>query len=715
MYGDEMASYKVHNNVQAVHENKVLVIELFEGSKTDPVLPAKLGSFRIEMNRIDNACPSRGWGAVTEITTQTDSSLEWAEVEIEMRVIDVQPSYYIWKSKQVADQITQQVEQIERFNDDQKQSTNSCNLTANIRGINRISLLHAAVHLNDHDLVKRVLRLGANPLLRSTMGSALAYAQQLRDRANEKTLRDRANEKTSVDDDPDAGRREGNLGARQAVLAHHNKVVEMLRSAAQANESQSPPAGPESVVIASPTSCEQKPDDNDENMHGDIADVDDLYGDAGVEAYVLARSSSKDSGIKAASKSDLGIAEQKVADAKILKAASKPDLGIAEQKVADAKILRDIMRDAPPKAGGVPNGSRCHKGHIGGVLKKSYAKQFPNLVSSRAFLKRVIDSGIVKEVKLGMVSTYYFDSPDPTPHHDQPPLQRDVSDGGNASAGQDGDRTRATSGVSNPGVSYKDLYGDASKPNPETLVIQRSEKQIDDAKILWMIMKDAPDTAGGEDGSQCKKSFVQSQLCSRFANLFPNLYSVRDFMHRAIASGIVKEKGAGGNAKIWHFANSDATGNHSRRPSLTSKSYPQQDVRLPELTETDFAILYADKTRCKKGDRPGQCWHAENGGCHFWHTSQLLGPALIDDESKFVGAQLPILDPLALTLVTRHFNGLDYVTATFIDNNKKMIYFAEGGPLSQLNRKQMTFWYPTREAAAEALQRVLFLVNSTTR
>jgi hypothetical protein len=431
MYGDEMTTYKLHNNVQVVHENRALVVELFEGLKTDPVLPVKLGSFRIEMNRIDRECPLRGWGAVTETTAQPDSSLEWAEIEIEMRVIDVQSSYYAWKSKQATDHITQQVEQIERFNEDHQQSSNSCNLTANIRGINRISLLHAAVHLNNLDLLKRVLRLGANPFLRSTMGSALAYAQQLRDRANEKAI------KTSSKDDPDADRREGNLAARQLAarqefLADHNKVVEMLRSAAQANES-------ESAVTASTTSCEQKSDDNGELLHGDIAEHDDLYGDAGGEEYALAGPSSNDSGTGAASTSDLEI---------------------AEQQVADAKILREIMRHAPAKAGGVPNGSRCHKGHIGSQLKTRYHKRFPGIVSSRAFLQRVIDSGIVKEVKSGNISTYYFDSPDPTPHHDQPPLQRDVSGGGNASAGHDGNQPSATSGVSIPGVSYDDLYGD---------------------------------------------------------------------------------------------------------------------------------------------------------------------------------------------------------------------------------------------------------------
>jgi hypothetical protein len=685
MYGDEMTSYKVHNNVQVVHEKRFLVIEIFEGLKTDPVLPAKLGSFRIKMSSIDNDCPIRGWGATTATTTTTtDSSLEFAEIEIEMRVIDDQPSYYIGKSKQASDQIALEVEQIERFNDDQKQSSNSCKLTANIRGINRISLLHAAVHLNNLDLLERVLRLGANPLLRSTMGSALAYAQQLRDRANEKAM------KASSSDDPDAGRREGELAARQEFLAGHSKVVEMLRSAAHANESQSSPIGPESTVTASTTSCEQKSDDNGEDLHGDIAEDADLHDDDGGEASALAGSSSNDS--------DTG-------------AASKAELEIAEQQVADAKILREIMRRAPPGAGGVPNGSRCHKAHIGSQLRTGYLKQFPDRDSSRAFLRRVIDSGIVKEVTSGTISTYYFDSPDPTPHHDQPPLQ-------------------------NPGVSYDDLYGDvmvegnaiarspssdsptpstskprtdttaASKPHPETPA-QRSEQQIDDAKIILIIMKDAQDTAGGEDGYQCNKSFVGNQLGSRFANLFPDRDSVRNFMRRAIASGMVKEKGTGGNV-IWHFANSDATGNHSRRPSLTSKSYPQQEVRLPALSGADFSILYHNVSRCKKGDGPGQCWHKDNGGCHFWHISRLFGTALIDDESKFVGAHLPILDPLAVTVVTRRLNGLDYATATYLDNKKKMIYFAEGGPLSQMN-DQMAFWYPTPEAAVAALQRVVFL------
>jgi hypothetical protein len=847
MYGDEMTSYKVHNNVQVVHEKKVLVIELFEGLKTDPVLPTKLGSFTIAMDGIDRDSPLRDWGAVTETMTQTDktdSSLEWAEIEIEIRVIDVQPFYYTRKLKEAADKIIQQVEQIERFNYDQKQSSNACNLTANIRGINRISLLHAAVHLKDLDLIKRVLRLGANPFLKSTMGSALAYAQRLRDRANEKAM------KTSSNDDPDAGRMEGMLAARQECLADHNKVVEMLRSAGQANTTQSSPKQPESavtgsttsgeqksddatqsspkqpesVLTASTTSGEQKSDDNGEGLHGDIADDDNFYGGFGGEEYALAGSPSNDSGT--------GVA-------------SKPDLEIAEQQVVDAKILREIMRGAPPKAGGVSNGSQCHKCHIGSELKTRYLEQFPDRNSSRAFLQRVIDSGIVKEVISDNISTYYFDSPDPTPDHDQPPLQRDVSDGGHASAGQYEAHTLSISGVSNPGDSYEDLYGDvvvegnaiaisssndwptaatsksntvtltdrgerqledagmlrkiivdappgarglggcrksfiesqlqiqfpdrfpdrefsgnflqrmassgilieegtgatrtcrlhrdgtgegnaivisssidsnktaASKPNPETLA-QRSEQQLDDAQIIWSIMKDAPDTAGGENGSQCKKSLVRIQLGSRFANLFPDRASVRDFMRRVLVSGVVKEKRTEGGV-TWEFANSDATGDHRSCPSLTSKSFPQQEVRLPELSKADFAILYANVSRCRKGDQPGQCWHLANGGCHFWHISQLLGPALIDDESKFVGAQLPMLSPSALHVITRSINGLDYVTATYLDKKKKVIHFAEGGTLSQLNRKQMTFWYLTREAAVGALQRVVFLVNSITR
>ena len=80
------------------------------------------------------------------------------EIEIEVRRLRVDRGYIPRKTKEAAKNLSIQIYNIVRFNEEHI----SYKLTSNIQGGG--SLLHAAIQLEEQDLVKKLIELGANPM-----------------------------------------------------------------------------------------------------------------------------------------------------------------------------------------------------------------------------------------------------------------------------------------------------------------------------------------------------------------------------------------------------------------------------------------------------------------------------------------------------------------------------------------------------------------------
>jgi hypothetical protein len=191
---------------------------VFEGLTTDPVRPLPLALFKIPLNRIDEQCPPNGSSlSISEACTPSDPSLPKGEIRLEVRRCKASA---VEKKDRIKRKLSQLVEWITRFNQDfpSHDEADSRTLTANIQCYGNVSLLHAAIELCDESLVERLVALGANPLGKSKVGTAISRALKLKDRAEEKW----ENKKQSESDQADTL-------AQQQVFDSFRRILEVMR------------------------------------------------------------------------------------------------------------------------------------------------------------------------------------------------------------------------------------------------------------------------------------------------------------------------------------------------------------------------------------------------------------------------------------------------------------------------------------------------------
>ena len=171
----------MHNNKNFLFEKRSLVIDLKKVSST--FSPDRmLGAFNIQLNDIEDKCLSDQ--TPTEFTASLSKSdnheLSSGHVTLNIRKKSADKDYVMNKKQDIINKLKLQMEYIDRFNNDPNTPTGA-RLTANMlcRGGN--SLLHAAVVLmDDADLVRSMLKLGANPgsNFHSGVGTPLTLAQR---------------------------------------------------------------------------------------------------------------------------------------------------------------------------------------------------------------------------------------------------------------------------------------------------------------------------------------------------------------------------------------------------------------------------------------------------------------------------------------------------------------------------------------------------------
>jgi hypothetical protein len=201
-YGDSDVDsplvYKIHNNSNYVLEQRDFVIDIKKGSSPDPVPTGRLGSFNFILNDIEKQCLSDGNSIeYTQPLSSSSGELSSGFASITANKRGADKEYITSKKIEVLRKLNTQLDFIERFNKDPTTPPDA-RLTANIIGIDGKSILHAAIQLvDDTDLVKRMLRLGADPRSSSHngIGTPLSLAQKNLHRANENFLQAHVKEK----------------------------------------------------------------------------------------------------------------------------------------------------------------------------------------------------------------------------------------------------------------------------------------------------------------------------------------------------------------------------------------------------------------------------------------------------------------------------------------------------------------------------------------
>ena len=261
---DNPLVYTAHNNRSFVFDQRDLIIDLKKGSSQDTSATGRrIGSFKLILNDIEQKCLPNGTSieCTQSLSNNNFDELSSGIVTITASKRGADKEYIMIKKQEVLKKLNTQLEYIQRFNQYSKTPPDA-RLTANILGISGKSILHAAILLvDDKDLVKKMLRLGADPRCSSNVGigTPLSLAQKNFYRATEKEKI--MEEKKGPNADIEAHRKRCDQ-AKMLVEMLQNFVVE-------------PPASTPSIAIARRKS-ESREDIHslsDSTKHPDISSV----------------------------------------------------------------------------------------------------------------------------------------------------------------------------------------------------------------------------------------------------------------------------------------------------------------------------------------------------------------------------------------------------------------------------------------------------------
>ena len=148
------------NNLQLLYEPRYLVVEVEEGSPLDPMLPAKLGSFTIPMNRVHKECEHNGgsWTTIVEHSSQNDFI---SDVEIVARKVETPLKQIEKKREEVRKRLATELANIERFNE-HRDVSKTRKMEAIIRGPGNISLQQVANKLDAFVLASEMTEHGGS-------------------------------------------------------------------------------------------------------------------------------------------------------------------------------------------------------------------------------------------------------------------------------------------------------------------------------------------------------------------------------------------------------------------------------------------------------------------------------------------------------------------------------------------------------------------------
>lgn len=215
---DVQAVYKIHNNIDLSLVERRLVIDVKAGLPEDGKNQKEVGSFMFSLDKIEKRCPSdTSWIDVSDCLVP--QSLAFASsIKISARKCNVDRDYVMAKREEAIYTLKGQIENIEKFNQDPK-IPQGVALSANVRGIGGVSLLHAALQLSEDSApVEKLLSLGADPNAESVAGTPLTFAEDLVKRARGKLVKVKTN-----------GASSSNIEAYETRLAQADKIFRILK------------------------------------------------------------------------------------------------------------------------------------------------------------------------------------------------------------------------------------------------------------------------------------------------------------------------------------------------------------------------------------------------------------------------------------------------------------------------------------------------------
>jgi hypothetical protein len=228
---DATAIYKIHNNLNLSLMERQLVIDVKAGVPEDGRNPVEVGLFKFLLDNIEKRCPSDQSWIDASSCLDLDGSAFKSSIKISARKRKVDRDYVSAKKEEAIRALRSQVDCIERFNQDPN-IPQRATLSANVRGIGGISLLHAALQLsNDSALVERLLSLGADPKAESIAGTPLTFAEDLVLRARSKL----ETTKRSGAPPPTVAARETRLAQAEKIfriMEHHESTERRKKSPA---------------------------------------------------------------------------------------------------------------------------------------------------------------------------------------------------------------------------------------------------------------------------------------------------------------------------------------------------------------------------------------------------------------------------------------------------------------------------------------------------
>ena len=385
---DETDSFVVSNNLQLEQDKRFIVVDVEEGLPTDSVLPTKLGQFTLDMNRVHEVCQnSEEWQTIVE-PFQPNEFIERGEIAISACKIPLTSQDIKTRQEDIGRRLNEQLENITRFNQDHKDSNRK--LTANIRGPDGVSILHAAIELQRPDLVSRMIQLGARPTIKSPKGSPLAYAQTLRDRVYEKKMK--ANHERSRIDEQSTAHDDVRDSERDKVLEKFETIISALRDAPASNSTQLLQRDKEQVLGI------------DDGEFANMRSGHDTTRDVSVESIA----NDSKAGLWGTSDSS---ASNLSAPSSQLSSTTTTNIIVSE---IEARTVTNIIRGARPGEGG-GDGQRALKSYVGNKLRSSYPEVVPGgKEAMRDLFSRLISSGMLIETGGGANKVLCLSNPPST-------------------------------------------------------------------------------------------------------------------------------------------------------------------------------------------------------------------------------------------------------------------------------------------------------------
>jgi hypothetical protein len=184
---DGASTFAVRNNATFGLEDRELVIEVNDGVAHGTTPESTIASVTFKFDELEGRCRVDGtWVDAVQTLHSDSSTFSGGEVRISVMKQRAGSDYVAQKRAEILHTLKGLVENVKKYINDPTRPIDE-KILVHFKGINGLSVLHAAIHLGESGhLISAMLDLGADPKLKSQLGTPLHFAQQQLDRSLEK-------------------------------------------------------------------------------------------------------------------------------------------------------------------------------------------------------------------------------------------------------------------------------------------------------------------------------------------------------------------------------------------------------------------------------------------------------------------------------------------------------------------------------------------------